>query len=101
MTAGYHEHIAPLKRISPMARIIKAETRDGETVVVLPTDHIIWSEGVAAIARSLTEESGSKQSKSKQLWILGDFSPTAAKKLQEMGWALQTSARDKLTASMK
>ncbi len=101
MTAGYHKHIAPLKRISPMARITKAETRDGETVVVLPTDHLIWSKGVSAIARSLTGESESKQSKSKQLWILGDFSHTAAKKLQEMGWMLQMNARDKLAPAVK
>ncbi|MBM9515177.1 hypothetical protein [Desulfogranum marinum] len=100
MSAGYHQQIAPLKRISPLARITKATTTKGETVVVLPTDHIIWSENVAGIARSLTEKSDSKETK-KQLWVLGDFSPVASANLQEMGWTLQTNVRDRLIPSKK
>lgn len=95
MSAGYHQRVAPLKRISPLARITKATTSKGEVVVVLPTDHIIWSESVAGIARSLTEKSG------KHLWILGDFSPEATTNLQEMGWTLQTNVRDTLIPSDK
>ena len=95
MSAGYHQRVVPLKRISPLARITKATTSKGEVVVVLPTDHIIWSEGVAGIARSLTKKSG------KQLWVLGDFSSAASTNLKEMGWTLQTNVRDKLIPSGK
>lgn len=100
MSAGYHQQIAPLKRISPLARITKATTTKGEIVVVLPTDHMIWSENVAGIARSLTEKSDSKETK-KQLWVLGDFSPVASANLQEMGWTLHTNVRDRLIPSKK
>ncbi len=95
MSAGYHKQIAPLKRISPLARITKATTSKGEVVVVLPTDHIIWSESVAGIARSLTEKTG------KHLWVLGDFSSAASTNLKEMGWTLQTNVRDRLIPSKK
>ena len=100
MSAGYHQQIAPLKRISPLARITKATTSKGEVVVVLPTDHVIWSENVAGIARALTEKSDSKETK-KQLWVLGDFSPIASANLQEMGWTLHTNVKDRLIPSRK
>lgn len=96
MTAGYHKNIAPLKHLSPMARLALAEKKDGTIVVVIPNDHIIWSERIADLAGSLVEKSKNSNSAGLELWATGDFSTMAHFKLKEMGWNVQTRVGSKL-----
>lgn len=96
MTAGYHKNIAPLKHLSPMARLALAEKKDGTIVVVMPNDHIIWSERIADLAGSLVEKSKTSNGAGLELWATGDFSAMAHSKLKEMGWNVQTKVRSKL-----
>jgi hypothetical protein len=96
MTAGYHKNIAPLKHLSPMARLALAEKKDGTIVVVMPNDYIIWSERIADLAGSLVEKSKTSNGAGLELWATGDFSAMAHSKLKEMGWNVQTKVRSKL-----
>ncbi len=96
MTAGYHKHIAPLKHLTPMARLARAEKNDGTIIVILPSDHIIWSEKVADITGSLVEKAKISKGAGLEVWVSGDFSTMARNKLDEMGWKVHTKVRSKL-----
>ena len=96
MTAGYHKHIAPLKRFAPIARLARAEKKDGTIVVVLPGDHIIWSEMVADVTGSLTDKTQISKETGLELWVSGDFSKMAHSKLKAMGWKVHTKVRSQL-----
>jgi hypothetical protein len=96
LTAGYHKHITPLKHISPMARLARAEKNDGTIVVVLPSDHIIWSEKVDDLTSSLAEETKVSKGAGLEIWVVGDFSMMASSKLDGMGWKMHTKVRSQL-----
>lgn len=96
MSAGYHKNIASLKSLSPMARLARAEKADGTIVVVMPNDHIIWSQKIADLAGSLVEKSKTSNGPGLEVWSTGDFSTMAHSKLEEMGWKVHTKVRNKL-----
>ncbi len=96
MTAGYHKNIAPLKHLSPIARLARAEKNDGTIVMVLPNDHIIWSEKVADLTGSLVEEAKASGGTGFEVWADGDFSTLARSKLDGMGWDVHTKVRSQL-----
>lgn len=101
MTAGYHKNIAPLKRLSPIARLARAEKKDGTIVVLLPSDHIIWSEKVAGLTTSLIEQTKTSKAAGVEIWVMGDFSTMAGSKLKEMGWKVHTKAHSQLVPKGK
>ncbi len=96
LTAGYHKQITPLKHLKPIARLAGAEKSDGSIVVVLPTDHIIWSENVANLSGSLMAGTGDNKKAGLEVWVVGDFSSLAKSKLDEMGWSVHTKVRSQI-----
>lgn len=100
LTAGYHKNIAPLKQLVAMARLARAEKKDGTIVVVLPTDYIIWSRMAADVATLLGEERKSPADAA-EVWITGDFSPMARSKLEGMGYKLHPKAQSRLIPPQK
>lgn len=96
MTAGYHKHIAPLKHLTPIARLARAEKSDGTIVVVLPNDHIIWSEKIAGLTGAIVEEVKASGGAGVEVWASGDFSTLAKSKLEGMGWDVHTKVRKQL-----
>ena len=96
MTAGYHKHISPLKHLTPIARLARAEKKDGTIVVVLPSDHILWSEKLAGLTGSLLEEAKRSKGTGLEFWVSGDFSTMARSKLEGMGWKLHTKVQSQL-----
>ena len=95
LSAGYHKNVAPLKSFAPMARFASGIKKDGTTVVLLSTDHLIWSERIANVVEDLT---AAKQGKSArfELWTLGTLSNRARSALQEKGWKTYENALGKL-----
>jgi hypothetical protein len=94
MIAGYHQHVEPLKDFSPFARVLSSTTASGAKVLILPTDHMLWSELVAEAATWLDQgQAGNAQPVRKQLWILGDFSARAKAELQARGWELHPNVQ--------
>ena len=96
LTAGYHKNIGPLKHLTPIARLARAEKDDGTIVITLPGDHIIWSEMVADVTGSLAKKAHNAKGTGLEIWIPGDFSPMARGKLEEMGWKIHVKARNQL-----
>ncbi|MEN8190677.1 MAG: hypothetical protein ABFS19_12595 [Thermodesulfobacteriota bacterium] len=98
MTAAYHKEIAPLKSISPMARLTQGIRKDGTRVVLLPTDYIIWSELVADAATSIH---GQAQGNGLELWLLGSVSDRARGELGKLGWKIHTETGPRLLPAGK
>jgi hypothetical protein len=96
LTAGYHTHIAPLTTIIPMARISKAVDKNGKVVIVLPTDHLIWSERVSATLMEISDNPAVAQGAARELWVIGDLSARAREEISKAGWKIHTGARDQL-----
>lgn len=101
LTAGYHKHVQPLKKIVPMARITRAIDKKGGAVVLLPTDHIIWTEKVAGVIAEISDEVQSSGTGEKELWVLGDVSRLMGSELKKAGWKVHTSVHDQLIMSKK
>jgi hypothetical protein len=95
LSAGYHKNVAPLKSFAPMARIVKSIKDNGATVVLLPTDHLIWSERIAGVAEDLTAAEQGKGA-GIELWTLGTLSKQAKSALQARKWMTHENAADKL-----
>ncbi|WP_163339314.1 hypothetical protein [Desulfopila sp. IMCC35008] len=93
MTAGYHQRIMPLAELSPLARLTLARKKDGSVIVLLPSDHIIWSEKVAD---AIDDIKNNNVSTTCELWTFGDFSLQATEMLKERGWKLYPKATTKL-----
>jgi hypothetical protein len=93
MTAAYHNKIAPLKTVSPMARLTHGVRKDGAAVIVLPADHMIWNERVV---ETLTASSGELKESHTELWVKGSLSKQAAENFQQMSWKVHTNINSKL-----
>lgn len=93
--AAYHEQVKPLANFVPLARIARATGSDGSAVVVLPADHVIWSEKVAAAALQVAEEIGDGAA-AREFWLTGDMSERARNELSAAGWRVVTGAKERL-----
>ena len=96
MAAGYHQHVAPLAGFAPMARLLKASRQDGTVVVLLPTDHMIWTQRVASVAGDMVQQGKAGKAAAFEIWTLGSFSDQARSALKAMGWQTREQVRDSL-----
>ncbi len=92
LIAGYHNNIGRIKKLAPMARLFCAGKQDGTLAVILPTDHIIWTRQVAAVADELT----ARARKGVEIWTYGDFSDRARSELNKRGWKVHPNAMPRL-----
>ena len=101
LTAGYHTHVKPIKKIVPMARITRAIDKDGTAVIILPADHLIWSERVSGVFAEVNEEIKESSSTVPELWILRDLSEKATQNYKNEGWKVYTDTRNQLLPKQK
>ena len=92
MTAGYHKNVAAIKNFVPLARVLMAEKKDNTAVIILPTDHIIWSKRVASIGEDLVRQEVSGKHAGYEIWTLGTFSNMARANFKELGWKVHEKA---------
>lgn len=98
MSAGYHNSIAPLQKIAPMARLTQGVRKDGTRVVLLPTDYITWHERISEAVASVSREANES---GLELWVFGSLSKRAAAELQTQGWEVHTEAGSQLLPPRK
>lgn len=96
MAAEYHNHIAPLKKFTPMARLLKATKKDGNTVLLLPIDHLIWTKRTAASTADIVQQGMDSGITGFEVWILGTLSEQTRSSLRTMGWQIHEHARNTL-----
>jgi hypothetical protein len=94
MFAGYHQHVESLASFAPFGRVLSAVSTTGVNTVIIPADHVLWSEKVADAALWLgAPNQAQTQLPKKQLWILGNFSTIAEAELHALGWELHPNAQ--------
>ena len=79
-----------------MARLLKAKKSDGTVVVLLPIDHLIWSQRVASVAGDMVQQGKADKAAGFEIWSLGTFSDRARSALESMGWKLHDLAKNDL-----
>ncbi len=89
MVASYHKEVAPLKSLKPVARFAYGIDKKGKTILLLPTDYLIWSERLYEVTKDL-------QSRSGEIWTLGNLSEIATRELESHGWSIKTKVGEKL-----
>jgi hypothetical protein len=98
MASGYHQGVSALKRFEPMARVIHAVGKDGSVIVLLPTDHVIWSEKADNVLGDLMERHKHlPKGAGLEIWNLGTFSKRAQLEMEKRGWKTQASAAKQLS----
>lgn len=90
MTAAYHEKVARLDRLQPVSRFAYGVEQSGKRIVLLPTDHVLWSERLEdAVETVLSGAAGSSKTEA-EIWTIGTFSERAEMELKKKGWAVKS-----------
>jgi hypothetical protein len=86
---------SPVEALLTDTRVMVAKTKDGRALALLPGDYMPWTEKLATGAKELGERTQKEiGATSREIWISGDFSPTAKQELKTLGWG----AREKVFA---
>jgi hypothetical protein len=86
---------SPVEALLTDTRVMVAKTKDGRALALLPGDYMPWTEKLATGAKELGERTQKEiGATSREIWISGDFSPTAKQELRTLGWG----AREKVFA---
>lgn len=96
--SGYHKKVAPIQGFGRMGRLVKGFKEDGTTVVILPTDHLIWSERVAGVVEDLTASDPAK-GVGFELWTMGTLSKQTKSELLSRKWKIQENVSGKLISN--
>jgi hypothetical protein len=91
----YHTSQAPLARFQGIGPRLVARTDDGSVVAIHPTDHLFWTESLAAIADSV--EAQLADAPHRLLWVGGRASDAARQGLAARGWELREGALEALS----
>jgi hypothetical protein len=92
MYAGYSRSVEPLAAFVPIGQFAAARTASGKLVFALPIDYLLWTQGFAAVASSITNEVALQGVKERQLWVSGALSPGAKESIGKMGWTVRENA---------
>lgn len=96
--AAYHRKVKPLAELKPIARVLYARAQDGVSLVLLPTDYIVWSARMASVAADVQNQSGGKGC---ELWVTGRLSPRSSAKLKQAGWMVKTHIEKQLASQLQ
>ena len=97
MSVGYHKNVSALKSFGPMARVAHAVEKNGSIVVLLPTDHVIWSQKAADVLDELEEKHPKlPPGAGLKIWNLGTFSSRAQEEMTKRGWKTHSSTAKQL-----
>ncbi|MCZ6526085.1 MAG: hypothetical protein O6928_05940 [Gammaproteobacteria bacterium] len=97
MYANYDQKIEPIVSFVQLGQAVAAKTRSGKLVFNVPLDYLLWTRGIAALGRAVSQNASlMKGVKERHIWLTGDVSPMARKELEKMGWNIHTRATNLL-----
>ncbi len=94
MYAGYHKHISPIDRFYPVARVLYAQNKKGEILLIIPADYVTWNERFSGTVTEIKEKM--KRKSTYELWTIGNISSKAKDNLSKAGWGIHTNVLSKL-----
>ena len=90
---GYHETVAPLTALTPVNRIVVAQTKTGQALLALPVDRLMWLDRIDTVSAKLKSEYNPAGFSGKfDLWITGTATPAAKQELAARGFTVTDSA---------
>ena len=92
MAARYHKNIASLGAFVPMAKLVSLVTMDGEMVILLPADYVLWTEKFNGVASTLSARARLATGGAPALWVLGRVSPRTRAELHKRKWKVRAQA---------
>ena len=96
MHVAYHEKIAPLRRFVSPHGLPLAQAQNGQLVVLVPLDYLVWTPNMARIIEALTNQKEQLGATGIELWISGTISPLARQNLEALGWQVVDFAYSRL-----
>jgi hypothetical protein len=96
MYAGYNNHVAPIKQLYPVQRIMGGRDGEGRMLLLVPVDYLTWNEKLAGALATMSDVKANQEKAKKEIWLLGSASDKARAKLQENGWKLQLRAAEQI-----
>jgi len=96
MHVAYHEKIAPLGRFVSPYGLLFAQAQNGQLVVLLPLDYLVWTPNTARIIEALTNQKEQLGATGIELWISGTLSPLARQNFTARGWQVVDFAYSRL-----
>ncbi len=98
MFAAYHIKVKPLARFYRLGKMPIAQRPDGTLIAVLPLDHLIWTDEIAARhtanMRDITKIGGGVSGG--EIWIEGTVSAAARKVLEAQNWVVKENVGKQL-----
>jgi len=98
MYAGYHNQVAPVDGFYPIDRVLFAKDKKGKVIMVLPADHVLWSERFAAATAQIKERT---KGGGFEVWTAGSVSQKAKDRLSKAGWEIHADVLSKLTEKLE
>ncbi len=92
---GFHQNISPVRRLERTNRTVMMLTVDERAVIVLPTDHLIWSLGASLIADQATPPGLGRE-----VWLTGTVSDRARAEFEQRGWTVMADRLDDLAPDL-
>lgn len=97
MFTAYHIKVIPLARFYRLGKMPIAQRPDGTLIAVLPLDHLIWTDEIAARhaanMRDITTVPGVTGG---EIWIEGTVSAAARKVLEAQNWVVKENVGKQL-----
>jgi len=98
MYAGYSKTVNPVKEFISIYDISVAKTSDNKIIFNVPLDYLVWTKGIARVARTLTQEVAlMKDVTGREIWVAGKVSPLAKESLEKMGWTIYQDSEPLIT----
>ena len=89
MLRGYHETVAKLTQITPVGRFAIGQTKEGQAVLALPLDRLIWTQRADQVSNEIKTNYRAPGFNGKfEVWATGTFSPMARQQLEQRGYRL-------------
>ncbi len=94
MYAEYHNKVEPIDSFISIGQSSAGITKSGKLVFCAPLDHLLWTQGVAALVskfeHNLKKMDGLKE---KEMYLTGTTSDIAKQSLKEFGWKVFSKTR--------
>ncbi len=94
MIAAYNRTQVPVSKVGTFENVVMFRNDKGSYVITYPIDNFFWTKQSAEKTKKVTEAIPSKEKK--ELWISGNYSDLAVRKLKELGWVLFDQSFSKL-----
>jgi hypothetical protein len=94
LMAWHHKSVGEVSSFVSDDGLPYARTESGELLIVMPVDHLLWTEAVASRVDHLTKYGDENGVSKKSLWMLGQVSDRTREELASRDWQVKDRVTD-------